>query len=80
MSSASKINPLLTLEYMQSEPENKYFDRKSTQIRAVDLAPHISAFANAAGGTLVIGISDKQKGIVEAKGDIHTPTRTYELK
>lgn len=63
MSSASKINPLLTLEYMQSEPENKYFDRKSAQIRAVDLAPHISAFSNAAGGTLVIGISDKKKTI-----------------
>lgn len=63
MSSASKINPLLTLEYMQSESENKYFDRKSSQIRVADLAPHISAFANAAGGTLVIGISDKKKTI-----------------
>lgn len=63
MSSASKINPLLTLEYMQSESENKYFDRKSSQIRVADLAPHISAFANAAGGTLVIGISDKKKNI-----------------
>ena len=57
----SKINPLLTLEYMQMESENKYFDRKSGQIRVTDLAPHISAFANADGGTLVIGISDKMR-------------------
>ena len=72
MSGASKINPLLTLEYMQSENENKYFDRKSSQIRVADLAPHISAFANAAGGTLVIGISDKNKTIegINGCGDV----------
>ena len=57
----SKINPLLTLEYMRTENENKYFDRKSSQIRVADLAPHISAFANADGGTIVIGISDKMR-------------------
>ena len=61
MSIVSKINPLLTLEYMQTESENKYFDRKSGQIKVADLAPHISAFANADGGTLVIGISDKKR-------------------
>lgn len=61
MTIASKINPLLTLEYMQAESENKYFDRKSGQSRAAELAPHISAFANADGGTLVIGISDKKR-------------------
>ena len=61
MKVVSKINPHLTLEYMQSESENKYFDRKSAKIRSVDLAQHISAFANADGGTLVIGISDKKR-------------------
>ena len=61
MDIVSKMNPLLTLEYMQTERENKYFDRKSRQIRAAELAPHISAFANADGGTLVIGISDKKR-------------------
>lgn len=61
MSIASKINPLLTLEYMQMESENKYFDRKSGRIKVSDLAMHISAFANADGGTLVIGISDKKR-------------------
>lgn len=61
MDICSKINPRLTLEYLQTENENKYFDRKSGQIRVADLAPHISAFANADGGTLVIGISDKRR-------------------
>ena len=59
MKIASKVNPLLTLSYMTTEHENKYFDRKSARIRVSDLAPHISGFANADGGTLVIGISDK---------------------
>ena len=61
MSIVSKINTLLTLEYMQTESENKYFDRKSGQIKVSDLVPHISAFANADGGALVIGISDKKR-------------------
>ena len=61
MDMGSKINPLLTLKYMQTENENKYFDRKSGQIRVADLALHISAFANADGGTLVIGVSDKKR-------------------
>lgn len=54
----SKINPILNLDYMTSEPENKYFDRKSAKIKPSDLAKLISAFANAEGGTIVIGISD----------------------
>ena len=67
----SKINPSLTLEYVQTENENKYFDRKSAQIRSVDLAPHISAFANADGGTIVIGVSDKKRTLegVDSCGD-----------
>ena len=59
MKNASKVNPVLTLNYMTTEHENKCFDRKSARIRVSDLAPHISGFANADGGTLVIGISDK---------------------
>lgn len=71
MSISSKINPLFTIEYMQTESENKYFDRKSSQIKASELAPHISAFANADGGTLVIGISDKKRTLegINSAGD-----------
>lgn len=56
----SQHNPILTLEYLTSAHENKYFDRKSAKIRPADLADLISAFANAEGGTVVIGISDKR--------------------
>lgn len=59
----SKINPILTLEYMCNEKENQFFDRKSAKKSIKELANHISAFANASGGTLVIGITDN--GIVE---------------
>lgn len=55
----SKLVPFLTLDYMLREHENKYFDRKSAGIKPGDLARHIVAFANAGGGTLVIGINDK---------------------
>lgn len=57
----SKFNPLLTIEYMISNPENKYFDCKSAKIKPSDLAKTISAFANAEGGTIVIGISDNPR-------------------
>ena len=68
----SKYNSLLTLEYMRSESENKYFDRKSVSIKPSDLANHISAFANAEGGTLVIGISDKKGKLegINSAGDV----------
>lgn len=57
----SAINPILTLDYIINEHENKLFDRKSAKIKVADIAELISAFANAEGGTIVIGISDKQK-------------------
>ena len=57
----SKINPMLTIKYLTTEHENKYFDRKSVKIKPSDISDLISAFANAEGGTIVIGISDKQK-------------------
>lgn len=59
----SKVNPILTLEYLTSQDENKYFDRKSAKIKVSDIADLISAFANAEGGTIAIGISDKTKAI-----------------
>ena len=57
----STVNPMLTLEYMTTEHENKYFDRKSALVKPSDIADLISAFANAEGGTIVIGISDKRR-------------------
>ena len=59
----SKVNPMLTLEYLTTAHENKYFDRKSAMVKPSDIADLISAFANAEGGTIVIGISDKRKAL-----------------
>ena len=63
MSESSVINPMLTLDYILHERENKYFDCKSARIKPSDLAPLISGFANADGGTIVIGISDTTRTI-----------------
>lgn len=53
LSGASQdINQLRTM------PEGQFFDRKSARIRSKDLARHISAFANASGGILAVGIED----------------------
>ena len=57
----SKINSILTIEYMCNEKENQFFDRKSAKKDIKELANHIVGFANASGGTLVIGISDDGK-------------------
>lgn len=45
-------------EVFSSEKESYYFDRKSARKDAAEIAKHISAFANAVGGKLVIGIED----------------------
>lgn len=59
----SEYQSFLTLDYIVNEPENKMFDRKSARVKSADLAPIISAFANAEGGTIVIGVSDKSREI-----------------
>lgn len=70
MINQSKYTAVLTVDYMLKEEENKYFDRKSAKVRPADIAATISAFANAEGGTIVIGISDKTRKIegIEALG------------
>ena len=86
--------PFLTLDYIVKERENKVFDRKVAQIRPTDLAELISAFANADGGSIVIGISDTKRileGIkhlspeklnllIAAPKDCCKPTPRYEVE
>jgi ATP-dependent DNA helicase RecG len=57
----SKINTILTIEYICNEKENQFFDRKSAKKPVKEIANHIAGFANSNGGTLVIGISDDGK-------------------
>lgn len=40
------------------KPENQWFERKSGKVAAKDLAKPLVAFANAEGGTLVVGVSE----------------------
>ena len=49
--------------------KNKYFDRKSAKIKPSDIADLISAFANAEGGTIVLGISDRKIRFVRYDGN-----------
>lgn len=65
-----------------SEKESQYFDRKSARKDANDISRHISAFANASGGKLVIGIEDdgeitgfKRKGAHDIE-DSRPPSRS----
>lgn len=58
MESTSKINPVLTLNYLQKATENQYFDRKSARITPKDIVKHLIAFSNASGGVLAIGIEN----------------------
>lgn len=59
----SEINPIIDINYIKNEAECIYFDLKSSQIKPKDLAPHFSAFANAEGGVIVVGVSDKTRKI-----------------
>ena len=51
------------IEDLQYSTEKQIMDRKSARIRAVDLAIPIVAMANADGGTIAIGVSDKKRMI-----------------
>ncbi len=53
----SRAAEILALE------ESQTFDRKSINIAPKDLSSHVCAFANADGGIIAIGISDKSKRI-----------------
>ncbi len=57
-----------TIEYFQTAKENQFFDRKSARIKPDDIVRHLVAFANASGGTLVIGIENDGR-ITGFRGD-----------
>lgn len=65
----------MDLNKLQCENEGQLFDRKRANIEPKRLAEHISAFANAEGGTLVIGIEDGG----EITGFKYPKTKTVEV-
>ena len=60
----------MTIEEVLAKEEKQIFDRKSIQIKPTDLAATICAFANADGGTIAVGISDKKRTV--EGDDTHT--------
>ena len=54
----SKIDPTLSIEKLQTMAESQFYDRKSERLASRDFAHQLSAFANASGGLVVIGIED----------------------
>jgi len=61
MSNAPEFAPFLTIDYLKTADENKFFDRKGKNVKPSALAELISAFANADGGTIVIGATDNKE-------------------
>ena len=53
----------MTIEQVLAMNEKQIFDRKSIMIKPTDLSDTLCAFANADGGTVAIGISDKERRI-----------------
>lgn len=53
----------MTIEEILEQEEDQTFDRKSIRIRPTDLSDTICAFANADGGTVAVGISDRNRRI-----------------
>ncbi|MBP5440126.1 MAG: putative DNA binding domain-containing protein [Fibrobacter sp.] len=66
----------MTIDEILSMEESQTFDRKSINIAPRDFSNHICAFANADGGIIVIGISDKTKRI---EGVDHKERQVNEL-
>lgn len=77
-------------EKLLSQPEDQWFDRKSFKIQPKDLAKALVAFANAEGGIIAVGITDRTlDGLPSAKQanqlrqaphEFTDPTTRYEVK
>lgn len=65
----SRIDPTLSIEKLKGMVEGQFFDRKSERLASRDFAHHLSAFANASGGLVVVGIEDDGRitGVSEEK-------------
>lgn len=66
----SKHRTELSIELLQEKPEGQYFDRKSAGISIPKLVQSIIAFANADGGTIAIGIKNRQIQGINSQGNV----------
>lgn len=57
----SKMNSIITEDYLKAAKENLYFERKRAKVSLQDLANEIASFANANGGVIAVGITDDGK-------------------
>lgn len=57
----SKMNSIITEDYLKTAKENLYFERKRAKVSLQDLANEIASFANANGGVIAVGITDDGK-------------------
>ena len=46
------------IKFLVSSPENQYLERKSARVEPLNILKHLIAFANADGGSLIIGVED----------------------
>ena len=46
------------IKFLVSSPENQYLERKTARIEPLNILKHLIAFANADGGSLIIGVED----------------------
>ena len=58
-------------ESWAQRPEDQWFDRKSGRIHARELGDALVSFANAEGGTIVLGIFDSRVEGTASRGDIN---------
>ena len=54
-----KVEYDIKIDKIKTEEENLYFDRKSARISSQSLANEIASFANANGGVVAVGVTDK---------------------
>lgn len=58
----SKINSIITKEYLEKQPEGQYFERKGLgekdNIKPAKIADELIGMLNAGGGVLALGVSD----------------------
>lgn len=72
----SRIDPTLSLKKLQTTLEGQFFDRKSARLAPKEFAHQLSAFANASGGMVALGIENDGEitGVTEKQENLFRQT------